>query len=85
MANVEAILDRPLPHNLDAERRVLGAILNDNKVLDRVLHEGLKPDDCFLAEHRRIFRGMIAMREKQKPTDNRNDAELERCTRLGIP
>ena len=46
MAHTQPILERPLPHNLDAERAVLGAILLDNYALNRAL-EKLSLQDFF--------------------------------------
>ena len=63
-----ATLERPLPHNLDAERSILGAILLDNHALNAAI-EGLKPEDFFLEQHRRVFNQMIALGESQQPID----------------
>src|SRR2546426_7165095 len=52
--------DRPPPHNLDAERAVLGAILLDNAML-KLVAQKLRSEDFFLAEHRRVFRAMLAL------------------------
>ncbi len=64
----EISLERPLPHNLDAERSVLGAILLDNHTLN-VAVEKLKPEDFFLDQHRRVFQQMIALGEMQQAID----------------
>src|SRR5574337_1297424 len=64
----EISLERPLPHNLDAERSVLGAILLDNHTLN-VAVEKLKPEDFFLDQHRRVFQQMIALGETQQGID----------------
>jgi len=61
-------LERPLPHNLDAERSILGAILLDNHALNPAV-EKLKTDDFFLDPHRRIFERMIALAEAQQAID----------------
>ncbi len=61
-------LERPLPHNLDAERSVLGAILLDNHSLNLAV-EKLRPEDFFLDQHRRIFQQMIALGEAQQAID----------------
>jgi putative DNA primase/helicase len=50
----------PLPHNFDAERSVLGAVLLDNaclKVVSEILHTG----DFFDGRHRAIFSRMLDM------------------------
>jgi len=70
--------DRPLPHNVDAERGMLGAILLDNSALNAAI-ELLKPEDFFLESHRRVFRCMVAMDEGGQPIDLLTLAsELER-------
>src|ERR1700674_2426898 len=64
----EALLERPLPQNADAERSVLGAILLDNHVINAAI-EKLKHEDFFLDQHRRIFNLMIQMAEAQQAID----------------
>jgi len=64
----ELTLEKPLPHNLDAERSVLGAILLDNHALNTVV-EKLKPEDFFLDQHRRVFQQMTALGETQQAID----------------
>src|SRR5215472_6553599 len=64
----EAVIERPLPSNLDAERSILGAILLDNKALNAAI-ESLKPEDFFIPQHRNIFTRMIALGEAQQAID----------------
>src|SRR5712691_6119173 len=64
----EVALERPLPHNLDAERSILGAILLDNHSLNTAV-EKLQPDDFFLDQHRRVFQQMIALGESLQAID----------------
>ena len=64
----ETTVERPLPHNLDAERSVLGAVLLDNHTLDLAI-EKLKPEDFFLDQHRRVFQQMIVLGESQQAID----------------
>ncbi len=61
-------LERALPHNLEAERSVLGAILLDNHMLNTAV-EKLRPNDFFLDHHRRIYERMIGLGEAQKAID----------------
>jgi replicative DNA helicase len=65
---VDAVLEKPLPNNLDAERSVLGAILLDNNALNPAI-EHLRPEDFFLDQHRRVFTQMIALGEMQHAID----------------
>src|SRR5712692_8567187 len=60
--------ERPLPHNLEAERSVLGAILLGDHALN-VAAEKLKPEDFFLDQHRRVFLQMITLGETQQAID----------------
>ena len=64
----EVALERPLPHNLDAERSILGAILLDNHALNAAV-EKLQSEDFFLDQHRRVFQQMIALGESQQAID----------------
>ncbi|HXA56550.1 MAG TPA: replicative DNA helicase [Candidatus Acidoferrum sp.] len=61
-------LERPLPHNLDAERSILGAILLDNHALNAAV-ERVRADDFFLPQHRHIFERMIDLGEHQQGID----------------
>lgn len=46
------------PHNIDAERAVLGSLLLDNQVADEIF--GLLKEECFyLEQHRKIFRAIF--------------------------
>src|SRR5580658_1444287 len=63
-----AIIERPLPQNLDAERSILGAILLDNHSLNAAL-EKIRSEDFFLESHRRIFECMSALGEKHQAID----------------
>ena len=64
----DTILERPLPHNLEAERSILGAVLLDNHALN-VAIEKLRGDDFFLPQHRKIFERMVQLGEKQQAID----------------
>jgi replicative DNA helicase len=64
----QTTLERPLPHNLDAERSILGAILLDNHALNAAV-EKLRTEDFFLSQHRHIFDRMIWLGEHQQGID----------------
>jgi replicative DNA helicase len=64
----DVTLERPLPHNLEAERSILGAILLDNHALNAAV-EKLRAEDFFLTQHRHIFERMIQLGEKQQAID----------------
>lgn len=56
------------PQNTDAEESVLGGILIENEALNKVV-EILNSDDFYREAHRKIFRSMIALSEKNEPSD----------------
>ncbi|MEG2206884.1 MAG: replicative DNA helicase [Clostridia bacterium] len=67
MANAELMTALP-PSNIDAERSVLGAILQDVGAAT-LAFETLSPDDCYSAEHREIFAAMRALHVAGSPID----------------
>ncbi len=75
-------LERTLPHNIEAEKSVLGAILVNNENYYRVI-ETLRPEDFYLDAHRVIFRQMIELMEQSKVIDLITiQDELDRASRL---
>ena len=68
MASAQSSIERPLPHNLEAERSILGAVLLDNHSLNAAV-EKLRSEDFFLPQHRQIFERMIQLAEKQQAID----------------
>ena len=62
------IVERALPHNLEAERSVLGAILIQNEAYNTAV-EVLRPEDFYRDAHRRIFDKIIALGERQHAID----------------
>lgn len=60
--------ERTLPHNLDAERAVLGAILTHSPHVNLAL-EVIEPCDFFRGAHTRIFERMIALTERNTVID----------------
>ncbi|HYK90892.1 MAG TPA: replicative DNA helicase [Acidobacteriota bacterium] len=61
-------LEKTLPHNLEAERSVLGAILLDDKAVFTI-YEVLRADDFYLEGHRRIFEKMILLANDSRAID----------------
>lgn len=57
-----------LPHSLDGEKAVLGAILRDPEVLNLVADK-LVPEDFFLDAHRQVFQAMLDLYKDNDPTD----------------
>jgi replicative DNA helicase len=64
----DTTLERPLPHNIDAERSILGAVLLDNHALNAAV-QVLRSEDFFLQQHRHIFERMVSLGEKQAILD----------------
>ena len=60
--------ERKLPHNLEAERSVLGAILLRNDALNHAA-ELIDAEDFFRDAHRSIFDGMVALSERGDAID----------------
>lgn len=67
MADV-AVSERTLPHNLEAERSVLGAVLIRNEAINHAA-ELIDSGDFFRLAHRRVFDGMVALSERGDPID----------------
>lgn len=73
---------RTLPHNLEAERSVLGAILIDNDTYN-VAAAMLDAKAFFRDAHRRIFERMADLSERSQPIDLVTlKEELERASEL---
>ncbi len=60
--------ERTLPHNLEAERSVLGAILVHDDAFNLAV-QVITPQDFYRDAHRRIFEGMIALNERNQAID----------------
>jgi replicative DNA helicase len=63
-----AAAERTLPHNLEAERSVLGAILLHNDAFNLVA-EVIDSEDFFRDAHRRIFDKMVKLVERSDAID----------------
>src|SRR5690349_21580880 len=57
------VAERTLPHNLEAERSVLGSILLHNDAFN-LAAEVIDSSDFFRDAHRRIFDGMVKLAER---------------------
>ena len=63
-----AIAERTLPHNLEAERSVLGAILVHNDAFN-LAAQVIDSGDFYRDAHRRIFDKMVALNERHDAID----------------
>ena len=68
MADTIATAERTLPHNLEAERSVLGAILVHNDAFNTAA-QVIDGRDFYRDAHRRIFDRMIALSERGEAID----------------
>jgi replicative DNA helicase len=66
--SVVAPAERTLPHNLEAERSVLGAILVQNDAFN-LAAQLIKSEDFYRDAHRRIFDSMAALSERSHAID----------------
>jgi len=62
------VLDRTLPHNLDAERSVLGAIIVHNEAYDEA-SELVTPGDFYRDAHARIFSAITRLMARRIAVD----------------
>src|SRR6195952_4541258 len=63
-----AVAERTLPHNLEAERSVLGAILLHNEAFN-LAAELIDSNDFYRDAHRRIFDKMVKLAERNDAID----------------
>lgn len=66
--NVEPEIDRIPPHDLDAERAVLGSMLINKDAVGKAV-ELLKPDDFYRGVHQEIFAVMVDLFARNEPVD----------------
>jgi replicative DNA helicase len=57
-----------LPHSIEAEQSILGGILLDRDVINKVA-EILKPDDFYHEAHRQIYQGILDICDRNEPLD----------------
>lgn len=53
------------PHDFNAERAIIGAVLKDSLCMSRITH--LNPDDFYSAKHRATFRAMRDLWDRSEP------------------
>jgi replicative DNA helicase len=62
------VSEKAFPHNLEAERALLGSILMDNGVINQAL-EFIEKNDFFSDAHRAMFEKMLYLSEKNRTID----------------
>ena len=65
---VTSPVEQPLPHNLEAEQCVLGAVLIHNDAFN-VAAQLIDADDFYRDAHRRIFDKMVGLSERGQAID----------------
>jgi replicative DNA helicase len=68
MSTNDPWLNKVPPHNTEAEQSILSAILIENNTLQEVL-EVLSEQDFYREAHRKIFKAIIELFEKNEPAD----------------
>jgi replicative DNA helicase len=63
-----AAVGRIPPHDLEAEKAVLSALLIDNAAIHSVLNE-VAPDDFYHPSHQAIYKAMLALQDENEPVD----------------
>lgn len=66
--SLSKMAERTLPHNLEAEKSVLGAILINNQAFNQAA-EVIDAQDFFRDAHRRIFEKMVGLTDRNEPVD----------------
>jgi replicative DNA helicase len=56
------------PQNIEAEQSILGGILIENYAVNKVM-EVLAPDDFYRESHRKIYKALIDLSERDEPAD----------------
>jgi len=68
MSNKDPWLQKVPPQNVEAEQSILSAILIENNTLPEVL-EILSDEDFYREAHRKIFKAMVELFERNEPAD----------------
>ena len=81
----EVLKDKVPPHNDDAEKASLGAVLLDQDAIDTVLRF-LRADDFYRIAHKKIFQSIVDLSNQSEPIDLitlaeklRDKGELDQC------
>lgn len=68
-AQSSAMRGRLPPHNAEAERSVLGALLLNNEAFHRIQETGLESRDFYRPSHQKIFEAVVSLIERGEPAD----------------
>jgi replicative DNA helicase len=67
-ASEESVAGRVPPHDLEAEKAVLSALLLDNGAIHAVLTE-VKPEDFYHPAHQQLYQAMVSLQDENQPVD----------------
>ena len=62
------VTGRVPPHDIEAEKAVLSALLLDNNAVHSVLNE-VRPEDFYHPSHQQIYKAMLALQDENQPVD----------------
>ena len=68
VAGSEAPVGRVPPHDLEAEKAVLSALMIENQAIHSVLTE-VRPDDFYHPAHAELYRSMLSLQDENEPVD----------------
>ncbi len=68
MSDFISLPQKSLPHNADAEKAVIGAILTENSHLHKVLSL-ITPEDFYIESHQKIMRKIVEMADRGEKVD----------------
>ena len=63
------VSERPLPHNLEAEKAVLGAVLIHSPLINLAVELGIASQDFYRHAHQQIFDKMVSLSERNEVID----------------
>ena len=64
----DEISGRVPPHDMEAEKAVLSAILLDNEAIHAVVTE-VREEDFYHPSHQMLYRSMVRLRDENQPVD----------------
>ena len=68
MSELDEIAGRVPPHDIEAEKAVLSAILLDNDAIHAVVTE-VREEDFYHPAHQMLYRSMVRLRDENQPVD----------------
>jgi replicative DNA helicase len=69
LKEADLTLQKLPPQNIEAEQAVLGAVIFDNEALPAILELRIEPEDFYKEAHRRVYRAILDLYDKNEPVD----------------